>query len=227
MFIHVHQVIFIFFSGITFNLMYLQCCCKARYKTERGGGVQDSLFATASKHRLAYFHTCVLHGQSTSSYPIPISPCEPHLIIAVYLKPDTHTHWRIHNDSLKKTFVHFSAIFAIHSASITAACTRGAARASPRDAAPIDKNPRLRKGCIQRHPRHSCASTGAACSRPEQTAAQHTAKSRLHFNVHFLWVNRTCILSDVNTSISTSQAMMVTISSFIFIDGIPLRVLGF
>lgn len=138
-----------------------------------------------------------------------------------------HTHWRIHNDSLKKTFVHFSAIFAIHSASITAACTRGAARASPRDAAPIDKNPRLRKGCIQRHPRHSCASTGAACSRPEQTAAQHTAKSRLHFNVHFLWVNRTCILSDVNTSISTSQAMMVTISSFIFIDGIPLRVLGF
>lgn len=137
--------------------------------------------------------------------------------------------WHTHTDAytmipLKKTFVHFPAIFAIHSASITAACTRGAARASPRDAAPIDKNPRLRKGCIQRHPRHS---TGAACSRPEQTAAQHTAKSRLHFNVHFLWVNRTCILSDVNTSISTSQAMMVTISSFIFIDGIPLRVLGF
>lgn len=39
----------------------------------------------------------------------------------------------------------------------------------------------------------------------------------------FLGGNRTCILSDVNTSVSTSQAMMVTISSFIFIDGIPLR----
>lgn len=44
----------------------------------------------------------------------------------------------------------------------------------------------------------------------------------LRARVSFFFL-RTCILSDVNTSVSTSQAMMVTISSFIFIDGIPLR----
>lgn len=126
---------------------------------------------------------------------------------------------------LKKNIRAFSSNFC-NSFSVNH-CGVHARRASPRDAAPIDKNPRLRKGCIQRHPRHSCASTGAACSRPEQTAAQPHRKKQASFQRAFLWVNRTCILSDVNTSISTSQAMMVTISSFIFIDGIPLRVLGF
>lgn len=58
----------------------------------------------------------------------------------------------------------------------------------------------------------------------EQTAAQshHKGKTATGSNVR-LGANRTCILSDVNTSVSTSQAMMVTISSFMFIDGIPFR----
>lgn len=85
MFIHVHQVIFIFFSGITFNLMYLQCCCKARYKTEGGW------YKTAcSPLRLSIASLISIHV-SCMDNPLHHTPCEPNLIIAVYLKPDTHT----------------------------------------------------------------------------------------------------------------------------------------
>lgn len=79
-------------------------------------------------------------------------------------------------------------------------------------AAPIDKNPalnltqpcmRLWGGMQPRHEPYPCGSN-VTCG--------------------IFWrKERTCILSDVNTSVSTSQAMMVTISSFIFMDGIPLR----
>lgn len=78
-------------------------------------------------------------------------------------------------------------------------------RASCRAAAPIDKkNPAFNVTKDMHAPRRQHAVRPAA--------QLHGHEDALH----------TCILSDVNTSVSTSQAMMVTISSFIFMDGIPL-----
>lgn len=185
MFIHVHQVFFFFFSGITFNLMYLQCCCKARDKTGGGGGVQDSLFATASKHRLAYFHTCVLHGQSTSSHPIPISPCEPHLIIAVYLKPDTHTlthtQWFLKkkHSCIFQQFLQF-----IQRQSLRRARAARGVRL-PEMRLPLIKILVWGRAAFNVTQDIHALLQGQHAVAPSKLLHNHTAKSRLRFNVHF------------------------------------------
>lgn len=186
MFIHVRRVFFnlIFFSGITFNLMYLQCCCKARDKTG-GGGVQNSLFATASKHRLAYFHTCVLHGQSTSSHPIPISPCEPHLIIAVYLKPDTHTlthtQWFLKkkHSCIFQQFLQF-----IQRQSLRRARAARGVRL-PEMRLPLIKILVWGRAAFNVTQDIHALLQGQHAVAPSKLLHNHTAKSRLRFNVHF------------------------------------------
>lgn len=174
-----------FFSGITFNLMYLQCCCKARDKTggRGGGGVQDSLFATASKHRLAYFHTCVLHGQSTSSHPIPISPCEPHLIIADYLKPDTHTlthtQWFL-KKNIRAFFSNFCNSFSVNHCGVHARRVR-----LPEMRLPLIKILVWGRAAFNVTQDIHALLQGQHAVAPSKLLHNHTAKSRLHFNVHF------------------------------------------
>lgn len=106
------------------------------------------------------------------------------------------------------------SISAIHRASITLPCAR-------RSGACVLASWRLPliKILHSTSPRHACDSTERHVVKPGRAAA-----STHHGGTAVAGAeNRTCILSDVNTSMSTSQAMMVTISSFMFNDGIPLR----
>lgn len=105
-------------------------------------------------------------------------------------------------------------------------CARSPRRASSR--APIDKK---EESCIQRqqdvHALPQSSMQAAPLQNEEEKKLPHMQRTRAKSSSCVAaCVSReshTCILSDVNTSVSTSQAMMVTISSFIFIDGITLR----
>lgn len=164
------------------------CTCNAAVRPEikqEGGGVQDSLFATASKHRLAYFHTCVSHGQSTSSHPIPISPCEPHLIIAVYLKPDTHTlthtQWFLKkkHSCIFQQFLQF-----IQRQSLRRARAARGVRL-PEMRLPLIKILVWGRAAFNVTQDIHALLQGQHAVAPSKLLHNHTAKSRLRFNVHF------------------------------------------
>ncbi len=182
--------------------------------------------------KLPHFFPCMCPAWTIQSIAPSHSTCAP--------SPKYLALWNLHNDTIGalKIFslcvcvcvcarVPFSAVSThfCNSSSVNHCAVRAAQDVRLwRAAAPIDKNPRLTEGCIQRHRDMHALFYRAACSRSWAAQTHHHKGTTIMMSCNVrLGGNRTCILSDVNTSVSTSQAMMVTISSFIFIDGIPLR----